>query len=202
MTESNEAIITSFEDQRTIRDGEQAVERYLNAEEDARREIMPMARGLLAARREYRANTAFGDWLRASTYSKIGKDDRACLIKLAENDAFAEKFIRTTRLVSPEIIWDAIRELLPSSDDPKTDPQIPSTPETDPIACAEPPAPVSVPAESDKPAQRYSVMGSASALTPIKDPDKTKLVNRHARGAPTKSARSGTFAFAPVRPPS
>jgi hypothetical protein len=57
---------------------------------------------------------------RSSRYREIEKDDRAALIKIGEKEDFAIKFLRTTNLISPETIWDAIESLLASSDHPKT----------------------------------------------------------------------------------
>ena len=109
---------TGLDDERSIREGETAVERYHNSRDEARAQIMPMARGLLAAKRKYPATQEFGNWLDTSRYARLEKDDRAALIKIGEHEEFALKFIRTTSLISPETIWDAIKERLPTSDDP------------------------------------------------------------------------------------
>ena len=49
-------------------------------------QIIPMARGLLAARRRYRADQDFGRWLEQSPYSNVGHTDRAALIKIGERE--------------------------------------------------------------------------------------------------------------------
>jgi hypothetical protein len=55
----------------------------------------------------------------------------AALIKIGENAMFAEKFMRSTRLTSPETIWGAIRELLSVSDLPKPTEQGTASSESD-----------------------------------------------------------------------
>lgn len=119
MTELHSAVLHSLDDERLIRDGEAAVDLYNKDLKNARARIMPMARGLLAARRKYPADRDFGDWLQMSSYREIERNDRAALIKIGENDGFSSKYVRTTCLISPETIWDAIKELLPVSDDLK-----------------------------------------------------------------------------------
>jgi hypothetical protein len=110
-------------DERLIREGEAAVDDYNRSHERARKNIIPMARGLLAARRKYPANQEFGDWLQTSAYRELEKDDRAALINIGQHEEWATKYIRTTKLISPRTIWDAIEELMPSSHDAKTPPQ-------------------------------------------------------------------------------
>src|SRR6188768_654005 len=109
--------ISNFDDERLIREGEAAVDGYNKDMKNARARIMPMARGLLAAKRKYPATLDFGDWLKTSSYREVGDTDRAALIHIGEHDMFAEKFMRTTSLMSPQTIWDAIRDLMPSSYD-------------------------------------------------------------------------------------
>jgi hypothetical protein len=111
-----------LDDERLIREGEEAVAAYNNDIKNARSRIIPMARGLLAARRRYPANRDFGEWLKVSPYGDVGDTDRAALIQIGEHDEFAAKFVRTTNLISPQTIWNAIEELLPSSYLRKTPP--------------------------------------------------------------------------------
>ena len=133
-----EATITQLDVERLIREGEAAVDLYNKDLRNARARIMPMARGLLAAKQKYPATQDFGDWLQTSSYREIEKDDRAALIKIGEHDAFAEKFARSTSLVSPQTIWSAIQGLLSTSyDTNSTSPPTP-TPET-PLVIAETP---------------------------------------------------------------
>lgn len=105
------ATVTKLDDERLIREGEAAVDLYNKDLKNARARIMPMARGLLAAKRKYPATQDFGDWLQTSSYREVERNDRAALIKIGENDEFAAKFVRTTSLISPELIWEAVREL-------------------------------------------------------------------------------------------
>ena len=57
------------DDERSIREGETAVEWYHNSRDEARAQIMPMARGLCAAKRKYPATQEFGNWLHRLTGS-------------------------------------------------------------------------------------------------------------------------------------
>jgi hypothetical protein len=116
------ATITVLDDERLIREGETAVDGYNKDLNSARQRIMPMARGLLAARRKYPANQGFSDWLHTSSYREISHQDRAALIEIGEREWFAEKFIRTTFLTSPRTILEAITELMPSYHSGKTPP--------------------------------------------------------------------------------
>ena len=97
-----------------IREGEAAVDHFLDS---ARRQILPMARGLLAAKRRYPATQDFGNWLQASPYRKLGQTARAALIHIGEHEETASRFIHTTSLTSPETIWGAVKKklLLPPS---------------------------------------------------------------------------------------
>src|SRR5262249_33744862 len=106
---------TARDDERLIREGEAAVEWYHKSRDEARAQIMPMALGLCAAKRKHPATQEFGNWLQGSPYRKIEKDDRAALIHIGEHEETASQFIRTTSLISPRTIWDAIEELLSSS---------------------------------------------------------------------------------------
>ena len=103
------ADISSTDDERLIREGEAAVEGYILDLDSARRQILPMARGLCAARRLYPATQAFGDWLQGSPYQRIGQTDRAALIKIGAHEELASQFLRIIPLVSPRAIWDRIK---------------------------------------------------------------------------------------------
>jgi hypothetical protein len=136
-----EATVTNLDDERLIREGEAAVDLYNKDLRNARARIMPMARGLLAAKRKYPATQDFGDWLQTSSYREIEKNDRAALLNIGEHDDFAARYIRTTVLTSPQTIWAAIRELMPSYYDsnstsgenstPKSPPAITNAPKSD-----------------------------------------------------------------------
>jgi hypothetical protein len=111
---------TAGDDERLINEGEAAAELFSRSRE----QILPMARGLLAAKRKYPVTRKFGDWLRGSPYAKLGEHDRADLInigeQLDEHEDVIVEFLTTTNLVSPQTIWAAIRkELQPR---PKVDP--------------------------------------------------------------------------------
>jgi hypothetical protein len=124
---ANDSSALPLDDERLIREGEAAASAYNKNINTARARIMPMARGLLAAKRKYPATQDFGNWLQTSSYRDIEKDDRAALIKIGEHDDFAADFVRTTNLISPRTIWNAIEELLrptshdANSDEPKRD---------------------------------------------------------------------------------
>ena len=116
MAGNNVTVVTNLEDERLIREGEAAVEGYTKDLDSARRRIMPMARGLCAAKRKHPATQEFGNWLQGSPYQKLGHTDRAALIQIGEHEEVAGSFLLTTSLISPELIWDAIKgSLLPSS---------------------------------------------------------------------------------------
>jgi hypothetical protein len=107
-----EATVSNLDDERLIRDGEAAVDLYNKDLKNARARIMPMARGLFAARQKYPSDQDFSDWLHTSSYREIEYNERAALIKIGKHDAFATKFVRTTNLISPRTIWEAIEDLM------------------------------------------------------------------------------------------
>jgi hypothetical protein len=96
------------DDERLIIEGEAAAERFNRSRE----QILPMAKGLLAAKRRYPATQKFNEWLRGSPYRRIGKQDRAALINLAKNENATAKFLESTDLISPQTIWVAISKEL------------------------------------------------------------------------------------------
>jgi hypothetical protein len=108
------------DNERLIIAGEAAVERF----KKSREQILPMARGLLAAKRKYPATQEFGEWLQNSPYSMFGKNDRSALISIGEQldeheDAVVE-FLARTNLGSPQLIWiEFKKELQPA---PSIDP--------------------------------------------------------------------------------
>jgi hypothetical protein len=96
-----------------IREGEAAVERF---KKSTREQILPMARGLSAAKRKYPATQEFGEWLQNSPYSMFGKNDRSALISIGEQldeheDAIVELLART-KLGSPQLIWIELKKEL------------------------------------------------------------------------------------------
>jgi len=82
-------LSNATDDERLIQEGEAAVEHYTKEIDSARRQILPMARGLCAAKRKYPATQAFGGWLQGSPYWKIGQTDRAALIQIGAHEGFA-----------------------------------------------------------------------------------------------------------------
>jgi hypothetical protein len=115
--------VTVLDDERLIRDGEAAVERWSKA----RTEIMPMAFGLAAAKRKYPATQDFGEWLRESPYNILNHTDRAALLKIAEHADFATTFLPTTDLLSPRLIWDAMAHELEMQEILARPPSMPSS---------------------------------------------------------------------------
>ncbi|HZZ26115.1 MAG TPA: hypothetical protein VFE60_27770 [Roseiarcus sp.] len=105
MTANTSTSPVSLDDERSIRDGETAAEEYVRSTSRARDQIIPMARGLLAAKRRYPATQEFGEWLSRSPSLTIGKTDRAALINIAEYELTIARFLRKTTLISPELIW-------------------------------------------------------------------------------------------------
>jgi len=102
-----------------IRAGEDALRKLLTNVTNARQQIMPVSLGLLAARREYPGDVEFGRWLQTSPYNDLGKDDRSCYIKIAENKKIAARVLRSPGSVSPEVIWkDEVKPELPLSENP------------------------------------------------------------------------------------
>ena len=100
-------------DDQLISDGEAAAERY----HKSRDQILPMARGLLAAKRKHPATRKFNAWLKGTThYSRIGDHDRAALIKIGEQlderEDVVVEFLKGTNLVSPQTIWVEIKKKL------------------------------------------------------------------------------------------
>jgi hypothetical protein len=130
-------------DERLIREGEAAAERFAKS----RDQILPMARGLAAAKRKFPSTQAFGAWLKASPYSRIGGSDRAALIsigeQLDEREEFVVEFLKGTDLISPQTIFAAIKEKLQpalsvpatyydsESDDELADADLPKEPDAD-----------------------------------------------------------------------
>jgi len=99
------ATVSSLDDERTIRDGEACVTRFERSLSDAREQIIPIARGLLAARRKYPSNEAFGEWFRGSPYHIFNPNDRAALINIGEYEQQIGPFLKDTTLTAPQLIW-------------------------------------------------------------------------------------------------
>lgn len=98
------------EDDVLIEQGEQQLLLFFEeALTSTRTRMLAIAKGLLAAKRKHRGNVAFGRWLAGSPYDQIGKDDRAALIKIAENAADAEPVLSTTSSTSPQGVWREVR---------------------------------------------------------------------------------------------
>jgi hypothetical protein len=97
-----------IDDERLIREGEAAVERF----KMSREQILPMARGLAAAKRKYPATREFGAWLESSRYSSLCAQDRAAMVKIGKHfdahETAIVKFLAATKLTSPQSIWTAM----------------------------------------------------------------------------------------------
>ena len=108
-----------------IKRGEAAVAGHGKNLADARACVMLMAIGLCMARKLFSANRHFGAWLKGSAYSQLGEADRAALIKIGEHETAAAAFLKNTELVSPRLIWEALRDTLdlPSLHHAKTSPR-------------------------------------------------------------------------------
>ena len=107
-------------------EGEAAVTRFGKS----RDEILPMARGIQAARDLFPANQKFGEWLKYSPYRLLDKNDRAALIQIGalmqdspKHEAEVVAFLKNTSLVSPRLILEAMQEEA-SSHDGKTPPPV------------------------------------------------------------------------------
>jgi hypothetical protein len=164
------ATITNLDDERLIRDGEAAAAEHGRFIKRGQDQIIPMARGLLAARRKYPTNQEFGSWFETSAYASVVTNHtmRAALIKIGEHEACAETVMRLTKSASPERILDGIQEILAFSENLKT-----------PLQLVEPPK-VDIPAEIPVNSQ------TAVADEPIED-------NEVARAAPTLHNRHSFF---------
>jgi hypothetical protein len=114
-------VIDLGDDERLIRAGETAAELFNRSRE----QILPMARGLAAAKRKYPATREFGAWLKGSPYSTIGEHDRGDLInigkQLEKREDVVVEFLARTKLVSPQLIWKELqKELQPALTIPTT----------------------------------------------------------------------------------
>jgi len=106
-------ISMTLTDDQQIREGEEAATAWVRHADEARACIIPMARGLLAARRKYPADRDFGDWFGKSLYARcVNEHNRAALISLGEHEEASAAFIRTTCLISPRSIWEALAPVI------------------------------------------------------------------------------------------
>jgi hypothetical protein len=96
--------------ERLLREGEAVIENYLSRQAEMRAQILPMAYGLLTALHCYRTRESFEAWFKNSPYADFSEADIAALIKIGEHCEIAEKFLRTTTLVEPQEIWNALKE--------------------------------------------------------------------------------------------
>jgi hypothetical protein len=177
------ATVSVLEDERLIREGEVAAQAYVAEVKHTRTRIMPMAYGLLAARRKYPADQDFGTWLQASPYAEIPYNDRAALIKIGEReeiDQAPSRFIRDTHLTSPRTIWETIYYSSAVSHDVKPTNQEPLPMQNGPQPSPTPLAPVPAAGQADqnrnpvKSRPSYGVRGQGNLE--IKDPSKAELV--------------------------
>jgi hypothetical protein len=104
------ARTANMTDEQLMRRGEAAFERYEARQAEIRAQIMPMAYGLMAALYVYRTAASFEAWRKSSAYADFSEADIAALLKIAEHCQIAEEFLRTTTLVEPQEIWNAIKD--------------------------------------------------------------------------------------------
>jgi hypothetical protein len=102
--------VTNLEDARLLREGEAACREHQKHGALARWAILPMAKGLLAARRIYASHRAFNKWLSKSPYRDLNPADRAALIKLGGYPSELADFLGRTDLVSPRNILNAMED--------------------------------------------------------------------------------------------
>lgn len=102
------AAAVNLADERLIRDGEIAAAAYAKA---GRENILPMARGLIAARRKYKSNQEFGRWFDQSPYRDAVTNHtmRAALIYIGEHEAIATSIMADTGSAEPEAIAAKIK---------------------------------------------------------------------------------------------
>jgi hypothetical protein len=102
------SVVDLGDNERLIREGEAAAERFGRS----RDHILPMARGLAAAKRKYSATREFGAWLEGSRYSSLCAQDRAAMVKIGKHfdghETAIVEFLVGTKLTSPQSIWTAI----------------------------------------------------------------------------------------------
>jgi hypothetical protein len=145
--------VSNLDDERLIREGEAAARSYARS---GRESILPMARGLVAARLKYPSNQEFGCWFDQSPYAEVVTNHtmRAALIYLGEHDEIAAPIIQNCRTVDPVAIAAAVTAIAESFSQKVKTPRVPpSTPEL-PTAIArategaESPVPEAVPPTS------------------------------------------------------
>jgi len=123
---SNLPVLT---DDIIIAEGEAAAEQFEELGGSTRRQILPMALGLAAARRMYPADDKFGSWLAVSAYSRLGNNDRAAMINIGkhfdEHRTIIVEFLESTDLISPQTIWTELREKVGAPKKPRSVPIVP-----------------------------------------------------------------------------
>jgi hypothetical protein len=161
--DEGESASRLLDDDQLIADGEAAVERF----KKSRDQILPMARGLAAAKRKYPATREFGAWLKGSPYSTIGEHDRGDLInigkQLEKREDVVVEFLARTKLVSPQLIWKELqKELQPALTIPTTCYHSNSEDETDADASDEV-EPEAGDSDADAPTIEESIKSKVSA---------------------------------------
>jgi len=108
MTNTSTLPISSLDDERLIREGNTAAIAYAKS---ARENILPIARGLVAARRKYRSDTEFGRWFDQSAYRVVvtNYNMRAAYIYIGEHDEVAAPIIAKSQTIDPVAIASAIK---------------------------------------------------------------------------------------------
>jgi hypothetical protein len=77
-----------------------------------RRLVLVAARGVLEARRRYHCNRDFARWLERSPYASLSKNDRASLIAIARHEKQVLRFLKSTGMASPTLLWRAVRRCM------------------------------------------------------------------------------------------
>jgi hypothetical protein len=106
-SEKSEAV--SDDDRELARKGEAAI-KEIAARHAESACILPMAYGLMAALYQYRTAASFEAWFKSSEYADFSEADIEALLKIGEHCQIAEEFLRTTDLVEPQEIWNAIKD--------------------------------------------------------------------------------------------
>lgn len=109
-----------------VADGEEASRRVDAKAEALREEWFKIGHAFLAAKELHPSNQAFGEWRRRSPLERWSKNERACAMQLARNEAFTRKALEGTAVASAERMWERVLDLIrlaksASSDTPEDD---------------------------------------------------------------------------------
>jgi hypothetical protein len=107
---SERGAAVSDDDRELVRKGEAAIKEIAARHAEMRACILPMAYGLMAALYQYRTAASFEAWFKSSEYADFSEADIEALLKIGEHCQIAEEFLRTTDLVEPQEVWNAIKD--------------------------------------------------------------------------------------------